>query len=123
MTKKIKLSDCRPFDIAEYLDDEAMIAEYMNSVLEENDPAMLASALGDIARARGMTQLAKETGLSRESLYKGLSGDRIPSTETLLKVIHALGFNNRLLTLDMLGFLTVLDKALPHQKTGRTSIY
>lgn len=92
MTKKIKLSDCRPFDIAEYLDDEAMITEYMNVVLEENDPTMLASALGDIARARGMTQLAKETGLSRESLYKGLSGDRIPSTETLLKVIHALGF-------------------------------
>lgn len=91
MIKKIKLSDCRPFDIAEYLDDEAMITEYMNSVLEENDPAMLASALGDIARARGMSQLAKETGLS-ESLYKGLSGDRIPSTETLLKVIHALGF-------------------------------
>lgn len=92
MTKKIKLSDCRPFDIAEYLDDEAMITEYMNVVLEENNPAMLASALGDIARARGMTQLAKETGLSRESLYKGLSGERIPSTETLLKVIHALGF-------------------------------
>ena len=64
MTKKIKLADCRPFDIAEYLDDEAMITEYMNSVLEENDPAMLASALGDIARARGMTQLAKETGLT-----------------------------------------------------------
>ena len=56
MTKKIKLSDCRPFDIAEYLDDEAMITEYMNSVLEENDPAMLASALGDIARAHGMIQ-------------------------------------------------------------------
>jgi len=51
MTKKIKLSDCRPFDIAEYLDDEAMITEYMNTVLEENDPAMLASALGDICLA------------------------------------------------------------------------
>lgn len=92
MNKKIKLSDCKPFDIAEHLDDEAAIADYINIVLEDNDPAMLASALGDIARARGMTQLAKETGLSRESLYKGLSGDRIPSAETLLKVIHALGF-------------------------------
>jgi probable addiction module antidote protein len=92
MNKKIKLSDCKPFDIAEHLEDEAAIAEYINIVLEDNDPAMLASALGDIARARGMTQLAKETGLSRESLYKGLSGDRIPSAETLLKVIHALGF-------------------------------
>ncbi len=92
MTKKIKISECKPFDIAEYLEDEAAIAEYMNVVLEENDPALLASALGEIARARGMTQLAKDTGLSRESLYKGLSGDRIPSAETLLKVIHALGF-------------------------------
>ena len=92
MTKEIKISECKPFDIAEHLEDEAAIAEYMNVVLEENDPALLASALGDIARARGMTQLAKDTGLSRESLYKGLSGDRIPSAETLLKVIHALGF-------------------------------
>lgn len=92
MTKKIKISECKPFDIAEHLEDEAAIAAYMNVVLEENDPALLASALGDIARARGMTQLAKDTGLSRESLYKGLSGDRIPSAETLLKVIHALGF-------------------------------
>lgn len=92
MTKKIKISSLRPFDIAECLEDEEAIAEYMNVALEENDPALLASALGDIARARGMTQLAKETGLSRESLYKGLSGDRIPSAETLLKVIHALGF-------------------------------
>ena len=92
MTKKIKISSLRPFDIAEYLEDEEAIAEYMNLALEENDPALLASALGDIARARGMTQLAKETGLSRESLYKGLSGDRIPSAETLLKVINALGF-------------------------------
>ena len=92
MTKKIKISECKPFDIAEHLEDEADIAAYMNVVLEENDPALLASALGDIARARGMTQLAKDTGLSRESLYKGLSGDRIPSAETLLKVIHALGF-------------------------------
>ena len=60
-------------------------------MLEDNDPALLAAALGDIARARGMSELAKATGLSRESLYKSLSGERVPSTETLLKVIHALG--------------------------------
>lgn len=59
----IKLADCRPFDFAEYLADEWVITEYMNSMLEENDPVIQASALGDVVR--GMSQLAKETGLSR----------------------------------------------------------
>lgn len=82
----------RPFDVAHYLNDEEAIAAYLDVVLEDNDPALLAVALGDIARARGMSELARKTGLSRESLYKSLSGQRVPSTETLLKVIHALGF-------------------------------
>jgi probable addiction module antidote protein len=82
----------RPFGAANYLQSEADMAAYLESVLEDNDPALLAAALGDIARARGMSDLARATGLSRESLYKSLSGDRVPSTETLLKVIHALGF-------------------------------
>lgn len=82
----------RPFDMANYLNREEEIAEYLRQVLEDNDPAELASALGDIARARGMTQLARDTGLSRESLYKSLSGERAPSSETLFKVIHAMGF-------------------------------
>jgi len=91
MTQKIKLSDLKRFDITEHLDSDEAIAEYLTVVLEDNDPALLAAALGDIARARGMAQLAKDTGLSRESLYKGLSGERIPSTETLFKVMAALG--------------------------------
>lgn len=82
----------RPFDMANYLNSEEEIAEYLRQVLEDNDPAELAGALGDIARARGMTQLARDTGLSRESLYKSLSGERAPSSETLFKVIHAMGF-------------------------------
>jgi len=82
----------RPFDAAHYLNNEEEMAAYLDVVLEDNDPALLAVALGDIARARGMTELARKTGLSRESLYKSLSGERVPSTETLLKVIHALGF-------------------------------
>ena len=80
----------RPFDAAAYLTTEADVAAYLDTVLEENDPNLLAAALGDIARARGMSSLAKATGLSRESLYKSLSGERVPSTETLLKVLHAL---------------------------------
>jgi probable addiction module antidote protein len=95
MTGKIRISDLKRFDITEFLEDEEAIAEYMNAVLADNDPALLAAALGDIARARGMTQLARDTGLSRESLYRGLSGERVPSTETLLKVIHALGLTLR----------------------------
>lgn len=82
----------RPFDMANHLSSEEEIAEYLRQVLEDNDPAELAGALGDIARARSMTQLARDTGLSRESLYKSLSGERAPSSETLFKVIHAMGF-------------------------------
>jgi probable addiction module antidote protein len=81
----------RPFDMANHLSDEADIAEYMRQVMEDGDPALLGAALGDVARARGMSKLAKDTGLSRESLYKSLSGERAPSTDTLFKVIKALG--------------------------------
>ena len=84
-------SKTRPFDMANYLTNDDEVAEYLRQVLEDNDPLELAAALGDVARARGMTQLAKATGLSRESLYKSLSGERAPSSETLFKVITALG--------------------------------
>ncbi len=82
----------RPFDVSNYLNDEADIAAYLQAAMEDGDPALLAAALGDIARVRGMTQLARDTGLSRESLYRSLSGERAPSSETLFKVIHAMGF-------------------------------
>lgn len=87
--KKIKT---RPFDAANYLNTEEDAAAYLDAAMADGDPALLAAALGDIARARGMTQLAKDTGLSRESLYKSLSGERAPNSETLFKVIHAMGF-------------------------------
>lgn len=86
------MSKTRPFDAAIYLNDEADIAAYLQAAIEDGDPAVLAAALGDIAKAKGMTQLARDTGLSRESLYKSLSGDRAPSSDTLFKVIRALGF-------------------------------
>ena len=82
----------RPFDMANHLTDEEDVVEYMRQVLEDGDPALLGAALGDIARARGMTQLARDTGLSRESLYKSLSGERAPNSDTLFKVMKALGF-------------------------------
>ena len=82
----------RPFDMAHYLGNEEEVAEYLRQVMADGDAAELGAALGDIARARGMTQLAKDTGLSRESLYKSLSGERAPSSDTLFKVMRALGF-------------------------------
>ena len=82
----------QPFDMANHLRNEEELAEYLRQVLQDNAPAELAGAVGDIARARGMTQLARDTGLSRESLYKSLSGERAPSSDTLFKVIHAMGF-------------------------------
>lgn len=87
-----KISDLPDFDVADYLKSDEDIAEYLNVVLEDGDPALLAATIGDVARARGMTQLAKDTGLSRESLYKSLSGQRAPNSDTLFKVMKALGF-------------------------------
>jgi probable addiction module antidote protein len=82
-----------PYDVAEFLETPEEMAAYLEACIQESDgdAAFIAKALGDIARAKGMTQIARETGLSRESLYKALSGDRSPSFETVLKVISALG--------------------------------
>ena len=81
------------YDVAQYLDTPEEMAAYLEAAMEEadGDAAFIARALGDIARAKGMTQIARESGLSRESLYKALSGDRSPEFETILKVITALG--------------------------------
>ena len=80
-----------PFDAARYLTDEAAVAEYVNAVLESGDSDLLLLALGDIARARGMAQVAKDTGLGRESLYKALAPGAKPRFDTVLKVARALG--------------------------------
>ncbi|MDP1607195.1 MAG: putative addiction module antidote protein [Rhodocyclaceae bacterium] len=91
MTKKIKVSELPEFDIAEHLPDDQAIAEYLTVVLEENDPAALANALGTIARARGMTEIAKASGLGREALYKALRPDAQPRFDTISRVCSALG--------------------------------
>ena len=82
-----------PYDVAEKLRTLDEMAAYLEACIEEadGDASFIAKALGDIARAQGMTQIARQTGLSRESLYKALSGDRSPSFDTVLKVISALG--------------------------------
>ena len=79
------------FDAARYLDDDEAIAEYMTAVLELDDPDLLLVALGDVARAKGMAQVAKDAGLGRESLYKALAPGAKPRFETVMKVARALG--------------------------------
>jgi probable addiction module antidote protein len=80
-----------PWDPAEHLKTEADMAAYLEAALEEGDPALVAAALGDIARAKGVTQVARDTGLGRESLYKALSASGNPEFATVMKVIAALG--------------------------------
>lgn len=81
------------YDVAEHLRTQEEMAAYLEACFEEadGDAAFIAKALGDIARAKGMSQVARDAGLSRESLYKALSGDRSPGFDTILKVIGALG--------------------------------
>ena len=81
------------YDVAEHLRTPKEIAAYLEACLEEahGDAAFVAKALGDIARAKGMAQVARDAGLSRESLYKALSGERSPGFDTILKVVNALG--------------------------------
>ena len=90
MTRKIKVSDLPEFDVTEYLDDEQALLS-LTVVIEENDPAALAQALGTIARARGMTQMAEASGLGREALYKALRPGAHPRFETIARVCTALG--------------------------------
>jgi len=79
------------FDAADYLDSEEVIAEYLNVALSGEDPDLFLQAIADVAKARGMAQVAKETGLGRESLYKALAPGAKPRYDTVLKLIRALG--------------------------------
>ena len=85
----------RPWDVAEHLETDEDMAAYLEAALGEGDPALVAAVLGDIARAKGMAQIARETGLGRESLYKALSPEGNPKFATVLKVVRALGLRLR----------------------------
>lgn len=92
--KRVRVKETfAPYDTADYLKSDQDMVAYLEACMEEagDDPAFIADALGTIARARGMTQLAEETGLTREGLYKALSKDANPSFGTILKVMRALG--------------------------------
>lgn len=80
-----------PWDPVDYLENEEEMIAYLEAAFEDGDPALILAVLGDIARAKGMTQVASEAGLGRESLYKALSASGNPEFATVLKVLHALG--------------------------------
>lgn len=91
MSKRIKVSELPEFDAAPYLDSDEAIAAYLTDILSANDRALLAAALGDIARARGMSEIAKASGITREALYKALRPDAQPRFDTVSRVCAALG--------------------------------
>lgn len=83
--------ETRLWDVAEHFETEEDMAAYLDAALEDGDPTLVVAALGDIARAKGMTQIARDAGLGRESLYKALSATGNPEFATILKVVRALG--------------------------------
>jgi probable addiction module antidote protein len=85
------MAKLKAFDAADYLDTDEVIAEYLNAALEDEDPDVFLKAIGDIAKARGMSKLAKDAGLGRESLYKALSPGAKPRYDTVIRLIKALG--------------------------------
>jgi len=91
MTTKIKIDELPELDMAQYLDTDEDIAEYLSQVLEDGEPGELAAALGHIAKARGMTEIAKASGIKREALYKALRPDAHPRLDTVQRVCRALG--------------------------------
>jgi probable addiction module antidote protein len=91
MTKRIKVDELPVFDATSYLDSEQAIAAYLTDILQANDAGLLSAALGDIARARGMSDIAKAAGITREALYKALRPGSAPRFDTVNRVCAALG--------------------------------
>ncbi len=87
------MNNLTTFDISQYLDSKEMIAEYLSQVLQDGNMDELLEAIGNIAKAKGMTQIASDTGLGRESLYKTFQAGAKPRFETVMKVLHSLGVN------------------------------
>lgn len=91
MTEIDKRTELTPFDAADYLDTPEDIAFYLEAVLEDGDPALIAAALGDVARSKGMSAVSRQAGVTREALYKALSENGDPKLSTLIGVLKALG--------------------------------
>lgn len=101
MSVKITKEDCKlsKWDVVDYLDSDEAIAAYLEAAAEENDPEFMVHVINDIARARGINELAKKMGVTREGLYKSLNGNTKPRFETICKALNALGFQITIKTL------------------------
>ena len=99
------------FDVSEYLKDETTRAAYLSAIVEEGDSKLLLSAIGDIAKARGMSKIASESGLGRESLYKALNADSKPRFDTVIKVLNALGVR--------IVFNPKTSRSITHRKSSK----
>jgi probable addiction module antidote protein len=95
-TKAAAVSRAKPYDGSKYLSDEVTIRHYLNNALESGDARLIQAALGTIAKARGMTEIARESGIKREALYRALSNTGNPEFGTILAVVHALGMRIQL---------------------------
>ncbi|PZD71582.1 hypothetical protein C1752_06202 [Acaryochloris thomasi RCC1774] len=95
----------QPWDAANHLETKEDIAAYLEAALEDGDPALITAALGDVARSKGMTQISRDTGLGRESLYKALSVEGNPEFATILKVFQALGLQLQVKTVESESFV------------------
>jgi probable addiction module antidote protein len=91
MKRMINANDLPEFEVSDYLEDADAIAEYLTIVLEDGDPSLLIAALGDIARAKGMSEVSRESGLAREALYKALRAGAQPRFDTVMRVLKTLG--------------------------------
>jgi probable addiction module antidote protein len=91
MKRMINANDLPDFQVSDYLEDADAIAEYLTIVLEDGDPSLLIAALGDIARAKGMSEVSRESGLAREALYKALRAGAQPRFDTVMRVLKTLG--------------------------------
>jgi probable addiction module antidote protein/putative addiction module killer protein len=92
-TGGLSMARTTAFDAADYLDSPEMVAAFLTEAFESDDPVLITKAIGTVARAKGMTGVAEEAGLSRENLYRALGGDAKPEFATVLKVLHALGIS------------------------------
>ena len=111
MRKKSAKAKTRPWDAAEHMTTEEDMATCLEAALEDGDPALIVAALGDIARAKGMSQIARETGLGNESLYKARSPDGNPEFSTVLKAVRALGLRLRAAAEVERGIVFIMDQA------------
>jgi len=91
MKRMINANDLPDFEVSDYLEDADAIADYLTIVLEDGDPSLLIAALGDIARAKGMSEVSRESGLAREALYKALRAGALPRFDTVMRVLRTLG--------------------------------